>query len=141
MGKELDIGESELLEICRSKGIHIWTCSAMRDLVNMILSKPIATAAAADADAVGLDWLYGSDWTVHSLPSETGLNGLPGMCTGLQMVRGVDSSIEKHWLVQLPDGRKISLKNENLTLVCSNAVCRANLLPPLLKCAKCKVTS
>ena len=53
MGKELDIGEFELLEICRSKGIHIWTCSAMRDLVNMILSKPIATAAAADTDAVG----------------------------------------------------------------------------------------
>ena len=71
MGKELDIGESELLEICRSKGIHTWTFSDKRDLVNIILSKPIATEAAADA--VGLDVL--ADVAVQSLTLETGLNG------------------------------------------------------------------
>ena len=100
----------ELREICRIKGIDTATCIDKRDLVDIIVSNPIATAAAADAVAVGLDVL--ADVVVHSLPSETGLNGLPGVCTGLQTIRGVDSSIEKHWLVQLPDGRKISLKNE-----------------------------
>jgi hypothetical protein len=129
----------ELRELCRSKGIDTSTCIGKRDLVDIIVNKPIATAAAADADAVGLYSL--SDVAIHSLPAETGLNGLPGVLSGLEIIRGVDSSIENHWLVQLPDGRKISLKNGNLTLVCSNAACRANLLPPLLKCAKCKVTS
>ena len=52
MGKELGIGEFELLEIFRSKGIDTWTCGDKRDLVNIILSKPIATAAVADTDAV-----------------------------------------------------------------------------------------
>ncbi len=50
MSKELGIGEFELLEIIRSKGIDTWTCSDKGDLVNIILSKPIATAAVADTD-------------------------------------------------------------------------------------------
>jgi len=136
----------ERREICRSKGIDTSTCIGKRDLVDIIVRKPIATAAAADEicrskgiDTSTLNAL--ADVAIHSLPAETGLNGLPGVLSGLQIIMGVDSSIENHWLVQLPDGRKISLKNENLTLVCANAACRANLLPPLLKCAKCKVTS
>ena len=53
VGKELGIGEFVLLDICRSRGIDTWTCSDKRDLVNIILSKPIVTVAAADTDAVG----------------------------------------------------------------------------------------
>jgi hypothetical protein len=49
VGKELGIGEFELLEIIRSKGIDTWTCSDKGDLVKIILSKPIATAAVPDA--------------------------------------------------------------------------------------------
>ena len=73
MGKELDIGEFELLEICRSKGIHTWTCNDKCDLVNIILRKPIVTTSSADTDAVGLDVLAGV--AVQSLTFETGLNG------------------------------------------------------------------
>ena len=53
VGKELGIGEFVLLDMCRSRGIDTWTCSDKRDLVNIILSKPIVTVAAADTDAVG----------------------------------------------------------------------------------------
>jgi hypothetical protein len=78
VGKELGIGEFEILEIFRSKGIDTWTCSDKRDLMNIIISKPIVTAAAADTHAVGLDVL--PDVAVHSLTLETGLNGLQSVC-------------------------------------------------------------
>jgi hypothetical protein len=69
----LGIGEFELLEIFKSKGIDTWTCFDKCDLMNIILSKLITTAAVADSDAVGLDVF--PDVAVESLTLETGLNG------------------------------------------------------------------
>ena len=66
----------ELREICVSKGIDTSTCVDKRDLVDIIVNKPIA--AAADPIQIGLDVL--ADVAVHSLPAETGLNGLQGVC-------------------------------------------------------------
>jgi hypothetical protein len=79
----------ELREICSSKGIDTSTCIDKRDLLDMIVSKPIATAAAEEADAVLFDIL--SHVAIHSLPAETGLNGLPGVCIGLKTISDVDS--------------------------------------------------
>ena len=87
---------------------------------------------------VGLNML--ADVVLHSLTSETDLNGLHGECVGLRHKGSLDSS-EMRWLVKLEsDFREVFIKPGNLTLVCSNAACRAHLLPPLLKCARCKVT-
>ena len=62
----------QLREICVSKGIDTSTCVDKRDLVDIIV------AAAADPIQIGLDVL--ADVAVHSLPAETGLNGLQGVC-------------------------------------------------------------
>jgi hypothetical protein len=91
-----------------------------------------------------------ADVAIHSLTSsETELNGRQGvcvdvcctsMCVNVQHIRsGLMTSMPKRWLVQLPEGRQIWVAPENLTLICSNAACRVNLLQPLLKCSKCKV--
>ena len=90
------------------------------------------------ADAVGLDMLL-ADVAVHSLTSETQLNGRQGVCVDVKHISS--GLMTKQWLVQLPEGRQFWAKPENLTLVCSNAACRANMLPPLLKCSQCKVAS
>ena len=50
--------------------------------------------------------------------------------------------IKKRWVVELePDGGQVLIKPENLTIVCSNADCRKNLVPPILKCLRLKVRS
>ena len=83
-----------------------------------------------------------ADVAVHSLTTETELNGRQGVCVDVKHISsGLMTSVTKRWLVQLPEGRQFWAKPENLTLVCSNAACKATLLPPLLKCSQCKVAS
>jgi hypothetical protein len=83
-----------------------------------------------------------ADVAVHSLTSQTELNGCQGVCVDVKHISsGLMTSMTKRWLVQLPEGRQFWAKPENLTLVCSNAACKATLLPPLLKCSQCKVAS
>ena len=50
--------------------------------------------------------------------------------------------IKKRWVVELkPNGGQVLIKPENLTHVCSNGECKKNLVPPILKCLRCKVRS
>jgi hypothetical protein len=90
------------------------------------------------ADVVECDMLL-ADVVVHSLTSETELNGRHGVCVDVKHISS--GLMTKQLLVHLPEGREFWAKPENLTLVCSNAACRVNLLPPLLKCSQCKVAS
>jgi hypothetical protein len=104
---------------------------------SMAVSKEEASISL-EASEPELDLLL-ADVAVHSLTAATEFNGRQGFCVDVKHTSS--EPMTKRWLVQLPEGRQFWAKPENLTLICSNAACRANLLPPLFKCSQCKVAS
>ena len=72
---------------------------------------------------------------VHSLVRAPEHNGVQGR-TG-----AFDASTGRWSVLIEPDGRGLALKPANLTLFCSSAHCRVTLMPPPLRCAKCKAVA
>ena len=69
---------------------------------------------------------------VHSLVRAPEHNGKQGKAGSFDASTG-------RWSVLIEsDERSLALKPDNLTLLCSRADCSVALMPPPLRCAKCK---
>ena len=132
------VEEKGIQEGVEGKDAEEASMAVSKDEASISLETAEAESPRRLADAVELDMLL-TDVAFHSLTSETELNGRQGVCVDVEHISS--GLMTKRWLVQLPEGRQFWAKPENLTLVRSNAACRANLLPALLKCSQCKVAT
>ena len=72
---------------------------------------------------------------VHSLVRSPEHNGVQGKAGGFDASTGC-------WSVLIEsDERSLAIKPANLTLLCSRADCSVALVPPPLRCAKCKAVA
>jgi hypothetical protein len=98
------------------------------------LFKTVAQAVGMHTGSDNMVW-EGARVKVHSLVRAPEHNGVQGR-TG-----AFDASTGRWSVLIEPDGRGLALKPANLTLLCSCVDCSVPLMPPLLRCAKCKAVA